>query len=111
VPDDNESSTVDFAFEDSALPDDAPRAQLRIAESFVEDVARIYSPRIDQRIKNALLMLEHNPDIGSPLVRKSLVAIYGPKIRTFAISSFILVYRHEGDYVDVLALVYGPTIR
>jgi hypothetical protein len=91
--------------------EDIPRVQLRITEAFIEDIARIYSARVEQRIRNALLMIENNPDIGSPLARKSLAALYGSGIRTYALSSFVLIYRHDKGYVDILGLVYGPSIR
>jgi hypothetical protein len=86
-------------------------AILRVTESFIEDTGRIYSPRVNERIRQCLNMIEHNPDIGSPLARPYLTERYGADIRTVAISTFVLVYRHNGDFVDVLALVYGPTIR
>jgi plasmid stabilization system protein ParE len=95
----------------SFTEDDTPGVTLRITEAFVEDTARVYSPRLVGRIRNALLMLQNNPDIGSPLARESLVKAYGPNIRTFALSSFVLVYRHNKGFVDILGLVYGPTIR
>jgi plasmid stabilization system protein ParE len=97
--------------EDGVPEGGAPRVQLRITDSFIEDAARIYSPRVARRIRDTLEMIQNNPDIGSPLARESLVKAYGPNIRTFAISSFVLVYRHSDEYVDILALVYGATIR
>ena len=87
-----------------------PKAELRIAENFIDDLSRIYSKRVLQRIKAALSMLEDNPEIGSPLVRVSLVEAFGDGICTYAISTFVLVYRFDGAYVDILALVYGPRI-
>jgi hypothetical protein len=86
------------------------KARLRITENFIEDLSQIYSGQVLLRIRNALQMLEANPEVGSPLARQSLVAAFGEGIRTYSIATFILVYRFDGTYVDVLALIYGPRI-
>jgi plasmid stabilization system protein ParE len=86
------------------------KAKLRITENFIENLSQIYSPRLLLRIRNVLEMLATNPEVGSPLARQSLVVVFGEGIRTFALSTFVLVYRFDGDYVDVLALIYGSRI-
>ena len=50
------------------------------------------------------------PQMGSPLVRRCLSEAYGEGIRQIAVSTYLIVYRYDGDSVDVLALVYGPTV-
>lgn len=87
-----------------------PKATLRIADEFVEDLALIYSGTLLSRIHTVLNQLPQFPDMGSPNVRPSLIQQYGEGIRTLSISSFVLVYRHRDEVVDVLALIHGPRI-
>lgn len=87
-----------------------PKATLRIADEFVEDLALIYSGTLLNRIHTVLNQLPQFPDMGSPNVRPSLIQQYGEGIRTLSISSFVLVYRHRNEVVDVLALIHGPRI-
>lgn len=48
--------------------------------------------------------------MGSPLVRRCPIEAYGEGIRQIAVSTYLIIYRYDGDSVDVLALVYGPTV-
>lgn len=84
--------------------------ELRIADEFTDALAEIYSDALLSRIYSAVSSLATFPDSGSPLARKSLVERYGEGIRQLAVSRFVIVYRHVGNTVDVLALVYGPSI-
>lgn len=84
--------------------------ELRIADEFTDALAEIYSDDLLSRIYSAVSSLATFPDSGSPLVRKSLVERYGEGIRQLAVSRFVIVYRHVGNKVDILALVYGPSI-
>ena len=88
-----------------------PMATLRIADEFNEDLALIYSGTLLNRIHTVLNQLPQFPDIGSPNVRPSLIQQYGKGFRTLSISSFVLVYRHRDEVVDVLALIHGPRIQ
>jgi len=80
---------------------------IRIANSFVEDAAVVYSEKLLERIQQTLNMLVANPEIGSQNVRKSLIERYGTGIRKLSISPFVLVYRYQDGTVDVLALIHG----
>ncbi|MBQ9001931.1 MAG: type II toxin-antitoxin system RelE/ParE family toxin [Eggerthellaceae bacterium] len=84
--------------------------ELRIADEFAYALAGIYPERVLDHIRNLLSLLPDNPEIGSTNVRRSLVDRYGSGIRKLAVSSFVIVYRVSDYYVDVLALVYGPSI-
>ena len=84
--------------------------KLRIADEFVYALAGIYSQRALDHIENLLSLLPENPEIGSSNVRQSLIERYGNGVRKLPVSSFVIVYRISGEYVDVLALVYGPSI-
>lgn len=84
--------------------------ELRIADEFTDALAEISSDALPSRIYSAASSLAAFPDSGSPLVRKSLVERYGEDIRQLAVSRFAIAHRHVGDTVDVLALVYGPSI-
>lgn len=87
-----------------------PSAQLRIADEFLEGLADVYSDRVLARVRMALEGLRVFPEMGSPLVRRSVVNLYGEGLRQIPISSFLIVYRYDGEFVDVLALVYGPSV-
>lgn len=87
-----------------------PRAELRIAEEFSVGLAEIYSDRVLERIERAVRGLTEFPEMGSPLVRRSLVSQYGEGLRQIPVATFLIVYRYEGRAVDVLALVYGPSV-
>ena len=87
-----------------------PKAQLRIAEEFSAALAQIYSDKLLARIRKNVEALAELPEIGSTNVRKSLTDLYGPNIRKIPISTFVIIYRYENNIVDILALVYGPTI-
>ena len=87
-----------------------PSAKLRIADEFLEGLADVYSDRILARVRAVLEGLRAFPEMGSPLVRRSVADLYGEGLRQIPISSFLVVYRYDGEFVDVLALVYGPSV-
>lgn len=87
-----------------------PRVELRIADEFIDALSEIYSERVLERIKAALNNLQDFPEMGSPRVRPCLKSIFGDGIRQIPISTFLIVYRYDGETVDVLALVYGSTV-
>lgn len=87
-----------------------PDVTLRLADEFVESLAGIYSTRLLERIKSLVTSIATFPELGSPMVRKSLVARYGDKLRHIAVAQFVIVYRYADNVLDVLALVYGPRI-
>lgn len=83
---------------------------IRITEEFIEGLAQVWSPRVLDHIKGLIEMLPRNPEIGSTRVRASLSRRYGDNLRKLPVSTFVIVYRFDGKTVDVLALVYGPSI-
>lgn len=85
--------------------------RIRISDEFIQGLAQIYSGRLLDRIRNLLSLLPDNPEIGSRNVRQSLIDQFGDGIRKLPVSTFVIVYRVSEEYVDVLALVYGPSIR
>ena len=87
-----------------------PKALVRIADEFVFALSGVYSERVLDQIKKSVELLADFPEIGSVNVRKSLVNRYGSGIRKLVVSTFIIVYRYEDGVVDVLALVYGPSV-
>lgn len=84
--------------------------ELRIADEFTFSLAGIYSERLLDHIRNILGLLRDNPELGSRNVRQSLIDRYGEGIRKIPVSTFVIVYRITEDHVDILALVYGPSI-
>ena len=84
---------------------------LRISEEFSQGLAAIWSKRLLDHIQRVLVAIAAQPEIGSADVRESLTRLYGNNIRKFAVSTFVIVYRFDGESVDVLALVYGPGVK
>lgn len=89
------------------MPSEYP---LRISEELSEGLATIWSQRVLDHIRSTVSMLPKNPELGSPQVRPSLARHYGSNLRKLNMSTFVIVYRFDGEIVDVLALVYGPSI-
>lgn len=83
---------------------------IRLTDEFVEGLAHVWSPRVLDHIRGLIALLPTNPKIGSPRVRRSLRARYGENLRKLTVSTFVIVYRFDGETIDVLALVYGPSV-
>lgn len=84
---------------------------LRLADEFTYGLAGIYSERLLGQIRSILETLRHFPDLGSAEIRPSLKERYGEGIRKIPVPTFVIVYRRNGEFIDVLALVYGRAIR
>lgn len=93
------------------MPEAEAHYRLRIAREFIEGLSTIYSERLLTQIRGILETLQITPEIGSAHVRESLTQRYGSGLRKIAVSTFIIVYRFDGQTVDVLALVYGPRVQ
>lgn len=83
---------------------------IRLSEEFIEGLAQVWSPRVLDHVRDLIETLSANPEIGSPRVRHSLRRRYGDSLRKLPVSTFVIVYRFDGETVDVLALVYGPSV-
>ena len=84
---------------------------MRISEEFSQGLAAIWSTRVLDHIKRVVATIATQPELGSTDVRESLTRLYGKGIRKFAVSTFVIVYRFDGETVDFLALVYGPGVK
>jgi len=84
--------------------------RIRLADEFVEGLARIWSERVLDYIHDVVSMLATIPEMGSPSVRESLKLRYGDGLRKLNVSTFVILYRFDGAVVDVLAIEYGPNI-
>lgn len=84
--------------------------ELRIVDELTDAHIEIYSDALLSRIYSAASLSATFPDGGSPFARKSLVERYGEGIRQLVVSHSAIAHRHVGDTLDVLALVYGPSI-
>jgi len=94
----------------SASGDGGRRVELRVTDEFVSSLATVTSPRVLERIRRVLEDLRSFPDMGSTDVRPCLARRYGEGLRKISVASLVIVYRHTADAVEVLALVWGPTI-
>ena len=88
-----------------------PERRLVIAEEFAYGLANVYSDTLRKRIFGLLRSIQEFPGMGSADVRDSLVERYGEGLRKIGVSSFVIVYRLTDTTIEVLSLVYGPTIR
>lgn len=88
-----------------------PDITLRLTEEFQCGLANVYSDRVLEQVHQTLENLKAFPDMGSAAARPCLTRRFGPTIRTLPISTFVLVYRHVDNYVDILALEPGSRIR
>lgn len=84
--------------------------ELLISQEFIDSLSEIYSDRLLSQIKHTLRLLSSSPEIGSLNVRPVLSKMYGEGIRKIPISTFLIIYRFDGDQVEVLALVPGPLV-
>lgn len=82
-------------------------ATIRYTERAAEDVATIWSPRLEARLRRVLAMLESFPLSGSPLVPDSITREFGPGIRKCAVNPFDLIYEYDAErnLVTVYALI------
>lgn len=87
-----------------------PKASLHITDELIDGLTQIYSERMFARIKGILNSLMELPQMGSPSARRCLIEAYSEGIRQVPVSTYLIIYRYDGDSVDVLALVYGPTV-
>ena len=83
------------------------------ADEFVEGVSRIWSNRVLDDLNARLEAIERFPELGSTNVRPSLVERFGPGLRKYPVSSFVIVYRYlpERERLEFLALPNGRTVR
>lgn len=86
------------------------RYPIRIADEFIEGLAHVWSHRVLDHIKSLINLLATDPELGSTQVRASLVRRYGANLRKLTVSTFVIIYRFDGSVIDVLALVYGPSV-
>lgn len=84
--------------------------ELQIAQEFIEELSKIYSDRLLNRIRHTLSFLGSFPGIGSTQVCPVLTKIYGEGIRKIPVSIFTIIYRVNNQTVEVLALVPGPKV-
>lgn len=86
-------------------------AVLRIADEFVAGLAEVQPQKALARIHDQLGLLARFPEMGSPDVRPALARRYGAGLRQLVVAPYVIVYRHAGGCVDVLALVCGPAVK
>jgi plasmid stabilization system protein ParE len=85
-------------------------ADIRYSERSIKDVAAIYSSKVQKELDSVLQSLEKFPELGSSQVRNSLKAVFESDLRKMPVSNFLIIYRYTEQTVDILALVYGPTV-
>ncbi len=85
-----------------------PVARLLFSERFADDLSRVETAKLEQRILENLKNIERFGDIGSSLVPKSIKRDFGSNVRKIAVNPFDLVYTYypESDTAYVEALVH-----
>lgn len=87
-----------------------PQANVLFTMPFIEDVAALDSPWLEQRIRIIQKNLAEFPDMGSPMLRGSLAASFGNGCRKIMAGQYVIVYRHDSGTVYLLGIVPGRTV-
>ena len=84
---------------------------IKLSDEFVWGLGQVWSERVVGQIRHLIDLLPTMPEIGSLDVRPALARLYGPNLRKLTVSTFVIIYRFDGTTVDVLACVYGPSVK
>lgn len=87
------------------------RASVLHTSAFEDQLAELESDDLFERIVSLEEVLRDLPDMGSPLVRDSLIRRYGANIRKLGVGRCLLVYRHVDDEVRMLGIIAARAIR
>ncbi len=90
--------------------DDRAKRTVVFTNLFAEQLHEVFSKTAYQKIRRRILTLAQFPSIGSPIPRASLVERFGSGIRISPVAGFVIIYRENDDSIELLALVFGPTI-
>ena len=82
-----------------------------LSQRFMDDVSDTNSTRIALRARKQIEQLAMFPDMGRHAQSPSLVNRFGRDMRTLVCSSYLIVYRHADDAVEVLALWPARLVR
>ncbi len=76
-------------------------------EGFLEDVANVYSPRVQENLASVLSAVETFPRIGSQSIPASIKERFGERVLKVVVEPFDLIYEYleEADAVVVYGLV------
>ena len=88
-----------------------PEIRILFARSFSDGLDDVNSEALLGRIESVITSLSTFPDLGSRIETRELSIRYGGGLRRLPVGPFLLLYRHEGDVVNVLALVSGSRAR
>lgn len=82
--------------------------RLEYSERFVEDLARIESPKLEARILKDLDYIQAFGEFGSSSIPESIVREFGNGVRKVAVNPFDLIYTlyPEQDLARIEALVH-----
>lgn len=82
-------------------------ARLVLAERFVDDLDEVWSPRVYDRVRRMLSMIEQFPESGSRSLPRSVEREFGRTVRKCVAGPFDILYDYDVDVdtVYVLGLV------
>jgi hypothetical protein len=82
--------------------------RLEFSNRFAEDLAQIYSARLEMQILDNLNYLELFEEFGSKNLPKSIIEEFGEGVRKVPINPFDLIYTYypDQDLIRVEALVH-----
>lgn len=87
-----------------------PRVKVLHEIAYEDMLFEMLSDRQIDLVEAAEKNLATFPDMGSPLVRDSLVARFGPNLRKIVVDGYVLIYRHDKDAVRMLAALPGKVV-
>ncbi|MCH4213629.1 MAG: type II toxin-antitoxin system RelE/ParE family toxin [Atopobiaceae bacterium] len=74
-------------------------------------MADVSSDRILERLLESVHGLSVFPEMGSRLIRETVIERFGEDIRKLVVSPFVIIYRYDGNQVVLLDVLYGPRVR
>jgi len=88
-----------------------PRHKIELSDRFMDDVRQTGSATMAQHARRLLDDLAAFPDMGRVAQSPSITGRFDEGVRTLVCGSYLLVYRHEGDAVQALALYPARIVR
>lgn len=87
------------------------KLRIRYHDEFLAMMDEVPSNSTVELIGKTIGRLQVFPDSGSGQVRPSVRDRYGDDIRTVAVDGYLLVYRHNAEVLELIALVWGALVK
>lgn len=78
---------------------------------FLAIMDELVSEKVVDHIGRVIAQLQVFPGMGTPRPRQMLRERYGSDIRTMAVDGYLLVYRENGEVLELVSLVPGAAVK